>query len=289
MFDTIIAPAALHELLASDAEVRVFDCEFDLADPSKGLETFLAGHIPGARHLDLDTALSGKATGTNGRHPLPTREVFAERMRRLGVHDRQQVVAYDGSGGAAAARLWWMLRWCGHREVAVLDGGRSAWVAAGFALESGEPEPARDGDFALKPSLVADPVSAADVLASLGDGSRVIIDARDPARFRGESAALDPVSGHIPGARNRFFRDNLGEDGLFRDAGALARDFKAILGDTSPADAIVQCGSGVTACHNALAMEIAGLSGARLYPGSWSEWIADPARPVETGSEKPHD
>jgi len=282
-FGTLVSVEALRDLLAAGAEVLVIDCEFDLADRERGRAIYREGHLPGARYAHLDDDLSGEASGSNGRHPLPERGAFAATMRALGLRQGQQVVAYDGSGNAGAARLWWLLKWAGHGPVAVLDGGRAAWVAAGLPLEAGEPTPATPGDFVVGAPLVPDPACAADVLASLASGERRVIDARDPARFRGDPNPLDPVSGHIPGACNRFFRDNLDAGGRFRSPDELAAAFRAVLGATPPDRAILQCGSGVTACHNALAMAVAGMDGAALYPGSWSEWIADPTRPVARG------
>jgi thiosulfate/3-mercaptopyruvate sulfurtransferase len=278
-FKTLISAAALHDLLASGTPVLLLDCEFDLAAPDKGRAIHEGGHLPGARYAHLDEDLAAKPDGANGRHPLPDRETFARWLRDLGLEAGQQVVAYDSNGGAWAARAWWLLRWMGHGEVAVLDGGRQAWIAAGYPLETGTPPETPHGDFRAGEPLVAAPVTADDVLANIAGGALQVLDARDAGRFRGEANPLDPVAGHIPGARSRFFRDNLGGDGHFRPASELAAAFTAVTGGKP---AILQCGSGVTACHNALAMEIAGISGARLYPGSWSEWISDPARPVET-------
>ncbi len=193
------------------------------------------------------------------------------------------MVAYDASGGAFAARLWWLLRWIGHDAVAVLDGGRQAWLAAGGALEQGGRKAPPAGDFVALPPDGKRVVDAGEVLANIASPQHLVIDARTPERFRGEPNPLDPVAGHIPGARNRCFRDNLNAEGGFKPAELLAAEFNDVLGDTAPGDVILQCGSGVTACHNALAMEVAGMRGALLYPGSWSEWISDPDRPVATG------
>jgi thiosulfate/3-mercaptopyruvate sulfurtransferase len=280
IYQTIIGAEPLRDRIAAGA-VLVLDCEFDLGDPDRGRAVYQEGHLPGARHVDLERDLSGTVTGSNGRHPLPSRDGFAATLRRLGLRAGQQVVAYDGNGGFYAARLWWMLRWLGHAPVAVLDGGRQAWVEAGLPLEAGEPGAASDGDFVAGPSLVGEPVGVEDVLANLTSGALQVIDARDAARFGGAPHPLDTVFGHIPGARNRFFRDNLDANGRFRSPEALAGDFASVLAGKPAVQAVLQCGSGVTACHNALAMEIAGLKGARLYPGSWSEWTSDPARPVE--------
>lgn len=280
-FETLISVADLHALLASGGEVLLLDCEFELGVPDKGPAIYAEGHLPGARHAHLDNDLAGPPDGSNGRHPLPARVALAAWLRSLGLRKGQQVVAYDSNGGAWAARAWWLLRWMGHAEVAVLDGGKPAWVSAGLPLEHGTPAAAATGDFEAGDPLVGAPVNAARVQADIDLGETQVLDARDPARFRGEPNPLDPVAGHIPGAKNRFFRDNLGPDGRFRPAEELAQEFSALL---SGKPAVLSCGSGVTACHNALAMEIAGLGGAQLYPGSWSEWISDPARPVATGA-----
>lgn len=281
-YTTLISVTALGDALEGGADILLVDCGYDLADPDKGRREHAEGHLPGAHYLELGTDLSGEMTGSNGRHPLPDRDVFAARMRALGLKQGQQVVAYDGAGNFYAARLWWMMRWIGHEAVAVLDGGKAAWIEAGLPLETGEVAEGPPGDFAASTPLVPDVATADEVLENIGEGRFQVLDARDPARFAGGPDALDPVSGHIPGARNRFFRDNLGSNGRFRAAEELAAEFTALLGGKP---AILQCGSGVTACHNALAMEIAGIPGARLYPGSWSEWISDPARPIATGED----
>lgn len=278
-YETLIRVAELHVL----RDAVIFDCSFNLADPAEGRRLFAERHIPGARYLHLDEDLAAPPSGTNGRHPLPDREAFAALLRQHGVHKGQQVVAYDTAGGPYAARLWWLLRWIGHANVAVLDGGLQAWSAAGLSLETGAAPAVAPGDLAVAPSLVAAPVSADEVRANIATGALQVLDARTPERFRGDPNPLDPVAGHIPGARNRFFKSNLGETGSFKPAAQLAVEFRAASGRDDAAGLILQCGSGVTACHNALALEIAGLPGAHLYPGSWSEWIADPTRPVATG------
>ena len=284
-FATLIQAGELAALLAHGADrVLVCDCSADLTDPAAGARVHAAGHLPGAVHLDLERDLSAAKTGRNGRHPLPSREDFAARMAALGLSAGMQVVAYDNAAGMYAARLWWMLRWIGHEAVAVLDGGLPAWQAAGGALEAGTAAPRRAGDLALRPSLVPT-VDYATVLADLGPRTRQVLDARAPDRFRGEDETLDPIGGHIPGARNRFFRDNLAPDGRFKPASALRAEFDAITGGRPAAELVAQCGSGVTACHNLLAMEVAGLRGASLYPGSWSEWSAQPGAPVAQAAE----
>ncbi|RVT92754.1 sulfurtransferase [Sphingomonas crocodyli] len=266
------------KLIEADAitpDMLIVDCSFDLGDPGAGRRAFAQGHIPGAHYLHLDADLSGPPSGTNGRHPLPDPEVFAATMRGIGLHNGQQVMAYDAQGGPYAARLWWLLRWAGHDKVAVLNGGLQAWTGP---LESGTGD-AAPGDFVAKGPALAT-VDADTVLANIAAPKFLVVDARTPERWRGEANPLDPVAGHIPGSANRFFKDNLLPDGRFKPAEQLAAEWGAVLGDAAPADSVMQCGSGVTACHNLLAMEVADLGGARLYPGSWSEWIADPERPV---------
>lgn len=260
-----------------------FDCRFDLMEPAAARLGYLDGHLPDARRLDLDRDLSGAANGTNGRHPLPDPAALAATLRAAGFRTGMQAIGYDDGDGAGAARLWWLLRWLGHDAVAVLDGGLAGWRAAGLPLETGAPPPPIPGDFAGGEGDAATVADAAALLADLDTGDRLVVDARAPTRFAGEAHPLDAVAGRIPGARNRFFRDNLDADGRFRPAHELRAAFAAVLGGTPPAAAVMQCGSGVTACHNLLAMAVAGLPGARLYPGSWSEWASDPTRPVERG------
>lgn len=281
-FTTLISVESLRPLLAS-GDIALFDCRFDLADPQAGGAAWRVGHIPGARYLHLDHDLAGPTTGRNGRHPLPDPEAFAATLRAAGVKAGQQVVAYDDAGGPYAARLWWLLGWLGHREVAVLDGGLQAWTASGGVLETGTAPAATPGDFAAAKPDPAATVDAAAVRANIDDPALLVVDARTPERFRGDPNPMDPVSGHIPGATNRFFKDNLSPDGRFKASETLAAEWGTVLGDQPPRATVLQCGSGVTACHNALALAVAGLPGARLYPGSWSEWITDPERPVARG------
>ena len=273
------APALAALLRDRPGAVLVCDCSFDLADPGAGARAYAQGHIPGAVYVHLDQVLSGAKTGANGRHPLPERERFAAAIAGLGAGRDTHVVAYDANGAMFAARLWWMLRWAGHAAVSVLDGGLAAWKEAGLPLSLETPRRA-PGDLALRAPL-AGTVDYAQVLQNLDNGKQLLVDARSPDRFRGENETLDPVGGHIPGARNRFFKDNLAPDGRFKPAAALRREFEALL-DGHPAGRVVsQCGSGVTACHNILAMAIAGLPVPLLYPGSWSEWCAQPGAPLE--------
>lgn len=262
----------------NDPVWRVFDCRHLLTDTGYGERAYDEGHLPGAFFMHLDRDLSGPKTGKNGRHPLPDVPQLIEKLGAAGVSAATQVVAYDDAGGMVAGRLWWLLRWLGHENVALLDGGFNRWVKEGRPLTRDIPKasPVRFSGTAKAGALV----SADEILASLGDKERCLVDARAPDRFRGENETLDPVGGHIPGARNRFFKDNLDAEGLFRPAAELRREFLALLAGVSPEHAVMQCGSGVSACHNLIAMEIAGLRGAKLYAGSWSEWCSDPARPV---------
>ena len=265
-----------------DPSWRIFDCRHDLRDTGYGEKAYARGHIPGALFLHLDRDLSGEKTGSNGRHPLPGIEAFAERMAACGVGPDTQVVAYDNEGSAFAARLWWMLRWAGHEKVAVLDGGLPGWRRRKLPLDATVPSYPRTA-FAVRPDIA--PVTVDDLLRHLDDNTNLILDARPPERFSGEEETVDPVGGHIPGAINRFYLDNLDDAGChFKPPDELREEFVALLGGRNPQNVIQQCGSGVTACHNLLAMEVAGLSGSRLYVGSWSEWCADPARPRATGA-----
>ncbi|MGI4849629.1 MAG: sulfurtransferase [Janthinobacterium lividum] len=280
----IISAEALSALLLDTmTDVVVFDCSFDLADAALGERNYASGHLTGAIYLHLDTVLSTTKTGSNGRHPLPTRETFAAAMAAFGVNDDTLIVAYDASGSMYASRLWWMARWAGHENVCVLDGGQQAWTAAGHELSADKPVVLAAGNFTLRPAL-ARTVSYAEVLANIHSAQRQVVDARSPDRFRGENETIDPIGGHIPKAINRFFKDNLTASGHFKPAAQLHNEFLDLIGDAVPDEIISQCGSGVTACHNLLAMEIAGLEGAALYPGSWSEWCAQPDAPVATGS-----
>ena len=278
-FTTLISAAELAQNVF-DHDWVVLDCRHDLAKPDAGQQAYAEGHIPNAQFAHLDHELAGEKVGADGafrgRHPLPDRAAFIATLRQWGINDNTQVVAYDAHGGMFAARLWWMLKWVGHDAVAVLDGGLPAWLVHGMFVST-EAAPRTLGTLTDRSALVAS-VNADDILKSLNDASRTIVDARAPDRFRGENETLDPVGGHIPGAKNRFFKDNLQADGRFKSAEQLRSEFSEVI--KNPETAVMQCGSGVTACHNLLALEIAGLTGAALYPGSWSEWCADPARPV---------
>ena len=279
-FATLIGALELAQHL-HDPDWVVVDCRFDLANPDFGYQAWRRSHVAGAFYLDLDADLSGFRTGSNGRHPLPDPAQLAARLGECGIDNHSQVVAYDDTGGMFAARLWWLMRWLGHHRVAVLDGGLQAWCRSAQALDGETPEvEPRSYTF----SLQAGRVDADYVAAHLGKPDMMLIDARSPDRYRGENEMLDPVAGHIPGAVNRFFRDNLGFDGCFKQASVLREEFGTLLGGRNPHQVVHQCGSGVTACHNLLAMEAAGFPGSRLYAGSWSEWCADPSRPVATGA-----
>jgi thiosulfate/3-mercaptopyruvate sulfurtransferase len=283
-YTTLITVETLFARL-DDPDWVICDCRHDLSDMEAGRRAYAESHVPGARFVHLDEDLSGKKSGRNGRHPLPDPAAFARRIAALGVANRSQVVAYDASGGPYAARLWWMLRWAGHDAAAVLDGGWDAWVKKGYRVTAETPGVAPASFVpAWRPALALD-VAAVGAAAATGRTAPRLIDARSPDRYRGENETLDPVAGHIPGAASRFFKLNLDADGRFKDPSVLRGEFGALLGALAPADAVHYCGSGVTACHNLLAMEAAGLTGSRLYPGSWSEWCSDPSRPVATGSD----
>lgn len=278
LFRTLISATDLHALLEQGTPLVLLDCGFDLADPAAGQRAYDAGHLPRALYANLDRDLAGPRTGRNGRHPLPERGLWAQRAGQWGIAPGVQVVCIDAQGMPYAARAWWLLRWLGHEAVAVLDGGLQAWQAAGFALSTDRPSvPAQPPYPCLETGMPT--LDVATLQAQLG--RRPVLDARAPERFRGEVEALDPVAGHIPGATNRFFKHNLQVDGRFKPADELRADFSAL--GAAPQQWVHQCGSGVTACHNLLAMEHAGLPGSALYPGSWSEWCADPARPVAVG------
>jgi thiosulfate/3-mercaptopyruvate sulfurtransferase len=301
MYTTLIEPAELAAPLArnaaADSDWAVLDCRFDLPRPDWGAAAYAAGHIPNALYAHLDRDLSGRITPASGRHPLPSLERLAETFGRWGIDDEVQVVAYDQGNGAFAARLWWLLRWVGHRKVAVLNGGFAAWQQAGLPTDTapGVRQPRtftpRPGDEPVVSTAELERVLSAGELAS---GASVLVDARGADRFAGENETIDPVAGHIPGARNHPFVRNVDPRGRFLPADELRERWVAMLGEETlgagaqaqaqAARVIAMCGSGVTACHNLLALEIAGLSGARLYAGSWSEWIRDAARPVARGA-----
>ncbi len=253
---------------------RVFDCRHNILQPALGAQQYAEGHLEKAAFAKMEEDLSGPKTGRNGRHPLPTREVFLAWLGQQGLRPHDRVVCYDESTGGNAARMWWMLRWVGHDSVSVLDGGFGKWVKEGRAVTKVVPS-------FPETNITAGPGSqATEELAALEKTfrQRVLVDARAPARFRGEQEPVDPVAGRIPGARNRFNLDNVLPDGTFKPADELRSVFEEVLAGTPPHEAVHYCGSGVSACHNLLAMELAGMPGGKLYVGSWSEWSADPAR-----------
>jgi thiosulfate/3-mercaptopyruvate sulfurtransferase len=262
----------------NDPQWIIFDCRHDLFDLAKGERQYREGHLPGAHFASIDTDLSGEKTGANGRHPLPAPAAFAAFLARNGVTENSHIVAYDDVGGQFASRLWWMARWIGLINVYLLDGGIGKWVADGRPLSTTVPVAA---PAALRGR--ADPLlvwTSAEILAHLEDPAFVLIDARAPERYRGDVEPIDPVAGHIPGAINRFYKQNLNTDLTMRPSAELRDEFLQILSGRTAGSVLHQCGSGVTACMNIFAMEYAGLGGSKLYAGSWSEWIADPARPV---------
>ncbi len=301
-YTTLISAEQLQALITSGQPTRVFDCSFDLMDTHAGEKQYLASHIPGAVYANLDTALSAKhgvnpakpgaqgvipalgadTPASGGRHPLPNREKFAIWLSSVGFANNMQAVVYDRNGANYCGRLWWMLKWAGHANVAVLDGGLQAWQAAGGAVSSGE-EPAHfQASFMLAPAQAV-LVDASAVASALGRPAQTLIDARGAPRFRGEVEPLDPVAGHIPGALNRPFSQNIGADGKFKPAAQLKAEFEALLAGRDPATVVHHCGSGVSAVPNILAMEIAGLGRAALYAGSWSDWCSDDTRPMAQG------
>lgn len=278
-YNTLIDATTLHTHLG-DPRWVVVDCRFNLLDTDAGERAYREAHIPGAHYAHLDRDLSSSVTPDSGRHPLPEPSDFAATLGAWGIDQHTQVVAYDHGPGSIAARLWWMMRWLGAGHCAVLDGGLAAWQAAGYPVDNEipTPEPRR-----FSPGgLGAKWVDSATLLSARGE-TLVVMDARSAERFRGEAEPIDPVAGHIPGALSAPLEDNLRE-GRFRPTAELRERFDNLLGPRDPATVVHSCGSGVSACHNLLAMEVAGLPGSKLYPGSWSEWIRDPSRPVATGA-----
>ena len=290
---TLITPRQLAARL-EDRDLAVIDCRFDLARPQWGREAYASARIPHALYAHLDHDLSGKISASTGRHPLPPIEEFAARLGHWGIDAQVQVVAYDQGSGAHAARLWWLLRWLGHTRVAVLDGGLAAWQQERLPLDatplldaSAQVQPERpprrfdprpDEEMVVSTTEIEELIAAGQIAAA----DVVLIDARAADRFAGRNETIDPIAGHIPGARNHAFTSNLDSAGRFLDRGTLRQQFAQTLQGVPPDAAICMCGSGVTACHNLLAMEVADLKGARLYAGSWSEWIRDPKRPISS-------
>ena len=265
-----------------DAGWCVFDCRFVLNDPQAGERAYLAGHIAGAHYLHLDRDLAGPVTGASGRHPLPDPEVLAAKLAGAGVDSTSQVIAYDATVGEFAARLWWLLRWLGHPQVAVLDGGWNQWLKEGRPVSQMPPSAVARGNFLARPNNSLW-LNSGPILERIRSQTGRLLDARAASRFWGAEEPIDPVAGHVPGAVNLPYSGNVTEDGRFKSAPVLKKRFLAALKAVAPADTACMCGSGVTACHNLLAMEVAGLSGAKLYAGSWSEWIRDPSRPIARG------
>lgn len=297
-YTTLISAEQLQALTKSGQPLRIFDCSFELMQPHAGMQHYLKSHIPGAIYADLETALSARhgapgahgpitasgadAPASGGRHPLPNREKFATWLSSVGMGNEMQAVVYDRNQANYCGRLWWMLKWAGHENVAVLDGGLQAWQAAGGAVNSGE-EPAHFQTNFLTGQERVQLVDAQAIVSQLEHPTLTLIDARATPRFKGEIEPLDPVAGHIPGALNRPFGLNLTADGKFKPAEQLKAEFTALLGQRDPASVVHHCGSGVSALPNLLAMEIAGLGRTALYAGSWSDWCKDPERPVAQG------
>ena len=282
MHTTLISAAQLQTLMASGQPLRVFDCSFELMQPAAGDAQYQQSHIAGAVRADLDRHLSAHGSpdaASGGRHPLPSREAFAAWLGRVGLRPGMQAVVYDRQGMVYGGRLWWLLKWAGHEAVAVLDGGLQAWAAAGGAVESGAGPMLQPGTYPLAPPKTA-LVDTATVASQLARPSQTLVDARGAPRFRGEVEPLDPVAGHIPGALNRPFTDNLDANGFFKSAAILKAEFDALLAGRDPATVVHHCGSGVSAVPNIIAMEVAGLGRTALYAGSWSEWCSEPSRPV---------
>ena len=286
------------QLKAIQDDCVILDCRHDLFDHHAGLVSYQQGHIKSALFCNMETDTAGVHTGKNGRHPLPTRQAWRDRLVAFGLRTDQQLVAYDAHAGQYAVRVWWMARWIGHANVAVLNGGLPAWVAAGGAIEAGstgvetvvgqtigaqQAELNNNHSILNINSSLSYYIDADQLTLALRTESSLLVDARAPSRYAGKTEPLDPVAGHIPGAINHFYQDNLAADGRFKQPAQLRERFRSIIGTTTPEQVIHQCGSGVTACHNILAMELAGLSGSCLYPGSWSEWCSDSKRAIATG------
>ena len=295
MYTTLISVDELRRLRAGGAPLMIFDCSFDLMNPAAGEEQYRKAHIPGAVYAHLDTGLSDQGVvepdgkhhphpdaASGGRHPLPSREKFAMWLSGVGFANAMQAVVYDRQGANYCGRLWWMLKWAGHEAVAVLDGGLQAWQAAGGEVSDREEPSHFQSNFRLGAER-ARLATTSEVQQRLGQPTQILVDARAAPRYRGEVEPLDPVAGHIPGALNRPFSQNVGPDGKFKPAAQLRQEFEALLAGRDPASVVHHCGSGVKAVPNVIAMELAGLGRTALYAGSWSEWCSDRSRPVEKG------
>lgn len=300
MYTTLITAEQLKALQSGDARLMVFDCTFDLMKPEAGAQQYRAAHVPGAVYANLDTDLSAKhgvagahgvvvakddgPPASGGRHPLPSREKFAAWLSSVGFANDMQAVVYDRNGANYCGRLWWMLKWMGHDAAAVLDGGLRGWQAAGGAVTNREePSHFQSNFVAGKPLLTL--VDTQTVAKRLEQADQTLIDARAAQRYRGEVEPLDPIAGHIPGALNRPFAENLGPDGKFKPAAQLRAEFESLLAGRDPSTVVHQCGSGVSAVPNLLAMQIAGLGPTALYAGSWSEWSNTPGLPTRQGAQ----
>lgn len=282
MYSTLISATELQTLAAGKKPLMVFDCSFELMQPTGGDQQYKESHISGAVRADLDRHLSAKGApdaASGGRHPLPSRESFSAWLGSVGLRPDMQAVVYDRQGANYSGRLWWMLKWAGHEATAVLDGGLQAWLAAGGAVESGAGPALQSTDYPLAAPRAA-LVTTETILKHLAHPTQTILDARAAPRFRGEVEPLDPVAGHIPGALNRPFAENLDANGCFKSAHVLKAEFETLLAGRDPASVVHHCGSGVSALPNLIAMEIAGLGPSALYAGSWSEWCSDASRPV---------
>jgi len=280
-YQTLISAQELQLLMRNANNLVVLDASHDLFDPTLGRKNYETAHLPSARFVSLDTDMGGKKTGNNGRHPLPTREQVVAVMHELGVNDDTQVVVYDQCEGMHASRVWWTLNWMGHRDVAVLDGGLQAWQRLDGEVQTTMPQPAAAGNFSDR-GVGMPVVTYEDVLNNVQTAERLVMDARAADRFAGQNETLDPVGGHIPGAINHFYKQNLNSDGTFKTAEQMTAQFQSLIGQRRAEYLIMQCGSGVSACHNLLALQTVGLGTAPLYVGSWSEWCSREGAPIAT-------
>ena len=275
----LIEAQELKKLIDEQQDFLLFDCRFDLVDSEVGYKSYLEGHIPGAIYVHSDKDLASEKNGRNGRHPLPSIAAWQKTYAALGITPNSRVVIYDNQSCMYAVRLWWMLKAVGHQHIELLNSGYQIWCQLGYPSEQSETFRKAVPETTLTPFMNL--VLVGDVVANLESKNFTILDARSNDRFHGQNETLDPVAGHIPGALNRFFKDNLKSDGTFKETNTLLSEFKSILGELPSEKIVHQCGSGITACHNMFAMELAGLAGSSIYAGSWSEWSSDPSRPVE--------